>query len=254
MEQRATGFVEACDRLTELKLAAELRCAGIRIRGKQIKLRWPTKRRLAREIERAEKHRQAWSEDLDPAVGATKRRLLLALEVVEDPDSDSRIEDAAAMRRRLPKLLGTLAAMDAAYEGTRELREALRSIEALWAHVERHGKNKPYIAAVEAAAARLHRAIGATILAMSGAEYPFDHARGHATLVEVIGIEVPSEHEHPLLLAEVASELMERFFDVYYRVLAELAAIAEAAEASLGLGPLGEEAEARPEESPKQAV
>jgi Zn-dependent protease with chaperone function len=249
-EQTAERYMKAIDKLHEVRVARDLVGAGIKVRPGSLGVPKATSEALREAIRQAEAARESVALSLEPGLAAARRRLVCALRLLYVSGVDKRLPEAAAYRQRIPALLLTLAALRDCREPLRELRLDLRSLITLIMNARGQDRNELFFPRLRDCAERVQRHLGSVIGTLSATEYPYEHSRGVVSIAEVLRTGVPANADYPVELAQNAEATIDGMFRLYFRVLSELAAMAEKVETLLKLPPI--KAPAKPDASKKK--
>lgn len=250
-EQTAERYMKAIDKLYEVRVARDLVGAGIKVRPRDLGLPKATSETLREAIKQADAARESITTSLEPGVAAARRRLVCALRLLYVSGIDKRLPEAAACRKRIPALLQTLGAMRDCRDPLRELRLDLRSLVVLIMNAKGQERNDLFYPRVRDCAQRVQRHLASVTANLSATDYPYEHNRGTVSIAEFLRTGVPANADYPVELAENAEATIDGMFRLYFRVLSELAAMAEKVETLLKLPPI--KAPAKPEDPRKKA-
>ena len=192
----------------------------------------------------------AAEQTLKDALAPAMRRLELALSIhlgrqqraaaraasADDAAGEYEIEDAS--RGSMQVLLDALGRMRAVQPAIDELRLKYHEQAALLAHVEPMENRQLLIQAVLSCTRRQHVLLLSELLAaFRDVAYPYEHAEGRVTLARFLLPHVlgPDQVDETQAAAENA---LEAYYDLYLRMMCDLAGVAEGVEADLGLPPL----------------
>jgi Zn-dependent protease with chaperone function len=146
----------------------------------------------------------------------------------------------AEQRGKAEKLFDPIAALAEALPELRKLRDEFAEIGAHLELLQEFPKNQELISAITTRVPGVAKQIAVLCQCVEGRAYPFDHADGEVTLR---AFAFPS----PLPIAEdvagvinLTGPIINKLYTIYARGMADLAVIAEQAEATQGLAPLTE--------------
>ena len=165
------------------------------------------------------------------------RRLLLALILLDAPQTGGRVPEPAARRDEIARYLACAVALKDAFPRLFELRETRTELEILVQQIKPKTEDPRLFAALRERLGTLQDRLKEVHRIVRPQAYPFDHAKSDTTLAQYAIPSMPAGDDFQGLMT--ASELaLTRLHEVYDRLLGRLASIAELVETALGLPPL----------------
>lgn len=236
-EQAGERYKKVIEKLIAVRVGRDLVGAGLKP-PREAGVARPTSEAMREAVKQAEQARESIAMSLEPGLAAARRRLICALQLLYVKGIDKRLPQAAAYRQRIPALLLALGAMRDCRDKTRELRIDLMALITLIMRARGQERNELFYPRVREVAQRVERSLASVIAAMHASEYPYEHSRGTVSIAEVLRTGVPANADYPVELAENAEATLDGLYRLYFRMLSELAAMAEQVESLLKLEPI----------------
>ena len=185
-------------------------------------------------------------DEYDTTIG---RRLEAAFQLLRDPETRTRIERSEQLVPEQAKLVRVLNVMGRACQYSQQLNEELIILNGFLESVEGNEHNSEIEKAIKECAREAISQLRWGLKVLSDEEYPFAHGDTEMTLGKFVLAKFP-ELEDIGDVYGASHEYLDKFALLYFRVMAKLAAIAEAVEAAEGLPPMLDAIidSARPEE------
>lgn len=177
---------------------------------------------------------------------AVKLRLEAAFQLLYDPDTQSRIERGEQFMSEQVALTRVLNTMGEAFGYSQQLQEELIILTGLLASAEGNEHNPEIAKAIRGCTREALDQMRWGLKTLSEEDYPFTQGDTETTVAEFLLAKFP-EAEDIAGVQRASCEYLDKFFLLYFRVLARLAAIAEAVEAAQGLQPMVDAIIARPQ-------
>lgn len=232
--RRLLRYQSACEQLILALKARALLQAKITIRCQDFGLPRGDEATAEQGVARAQERLQAAANQLAPLEAAFGTRAMSALQLLRFPDTAQRVEDAPAMREEVRTVFRPLAQLGGLFETTAEVRNLRAVIGILGANL---GNAVDADATpLRASAQELEHRLGRMMDQLSGTPYPFDHNDAAVTLQTYVFPQAPLADIGQLY--ELSETVLDRFFEVYFRLWGRLARIGERLEAAVGLEPL----------------
>ncbi|MBK7403223.1 MAG: hypothetical protein IPJ41_00980 [Phycisphaerales bacterium] len=155
-------------------------------------------------------------------------RLRLALSLVLHTAMDRRMGDAPQLRERIARLVPLLQQLEHSHGAVLGLQQTILAIEAVSDGLRRESRQPAvtrFLALVDQARGRLHE----LRLPFLDTPYPFDHARGEVSVGAYLLDREPAPTD-PRAVYAAAIGCVESFSSLHFRILSELAQIAERVE------------------------
>lgn len=189
---------------------------------------------------------------LDEAIGKSLRRMMLALALRRQeqpkpaptpvaPENDSgEYELATESATGGDRLLETLRGMAAVASQVEELRVLVVQLAVLFSRVQPQENPQDLVNAILSLAARVHRLLAAIHADLRPLPYPYEHVEHNVTVSAFLLRHGVPAADNPGDIGGCAEALIEGYYDLYVRLLADLSAAAEEVETSLGFDSLPE--------------
>lgn len=169
------------------------------------------------------------------------QRLMSALSPLADPDTVARLDDGERWSRRVPRLLQAVAEINGSFRSLLELRDRHAVLATLRSIETRKPEDKRLL--LELYERDVDTLYPPIVALYKGLESALDLFHISGCDIGLMAHGVANDY------FDLASDVLRRIYDVYFRSLAELATIAEQVEAAAGFDPLedrGPFPEARP--------
>jgi hypothetical protein len=180
---------------------------------------------------------------LDPQLTAFEtaagERLLGALGLLRLPEIAGKVEDAPAVLREVETLLPVTVHVGRQLPDLLALRNDQQSLMVLFANIKGNEENASLIAAVRSTARNMQRKLRSIQGSLGDVAYPFEHGRGKVTIKEFALRHVPLDDDIGEI-ARTSDEVLDRLFNLYFRLVGRLTLAAEKVETAAGLEPLAD--------------
>jgi hypothetical protein len=227
---------EAADSVVlDMRAAEGVRASGLRVIATRFHLNSPVPEAIAqRREEHAEKLRVAGA-SLDRAAHPVGTRLEAGLSILFIRGADGKIDGAEEKRRRVVALVRMNRALARGLSLADELRILLTTMVAVSKAPATDKERAKTAEAMKRLAKDVHGKLD-ELRSATGVPYPFEHA-SEVTLGVYLVPTLPAEQDIGACYT-AADEALGRIYPLYYRTMAELGEIAEAAESALKMKPL----------------
>lgn len=165
------------------------------------------------------------------------RRLGLALVLLDAAQVRSRVPEAEAWRKEVPRLLVCSGFLTGKLQRLYELRAARAVLEILVAQIKPDRERPRLIEAILNKLADLQERLKELHRELRNQPYPFDHGKEGTNLAQFAIPTMPAANDYNGLVG-VSGYALDRLHEVYDRLLGRLALMAEKVEDSLGMPPL----------------
>lgn len=173
---------------------------------------------------------------LDRALKYLMHRLRLSLEIAltqfPTPAEETYDLSDAGSANPVQVRMEILSAMGSVFGHIDALRQRFLCLDGQLTHVEELGRNQHYVALVKASLGESVRAIDAVRNAFTGLPYPY--ANGSISLSEHLVPNRPTDSD-PAGVMAASETLLQRYYELYERIMGDLAEKGLAIEAELGL-------------------
>jgi Zn-dependent protease with chaperone function len=212
--------------------------AGYGIRPEDFGLRGATTDEAGGVLERASAEARAAAGENGEYGSAVRRRLELALRLIQHPQARTRLEDVDAALAEIRGLVAVLAALRPVFDRIEEPRRAVASLSVLLHAVQNNEATDTVGGCIRSLSEEL---VGwlEHLRRQCNVRHPFDGGHEITTVADHLVEELPSADE----VGEVhrhSSEAMDRLYSLYHRALASLIGVAARVEGALGMPPLPE--------------
>lgn len=233
----AKDLNQADDALADAGCATAILDGGLRLIATRYHLPAATRDAIAARVREAEAARDRALAVVEPFNADTLARLQASLSILLVPGAEKKIDKLNEKRSRLKALAAANHAVGAVMKDAHTLRQAAANIEAVFKSVITERDRQPVAAAAKkwtreavTLIERLHAGLDTTA-------FPFAKDELTVTIAGAI-LESWPDVESSKEVYAVAQAMVGGVVTIYYRVLAELAALAEEAEDAIGLKPL----------------
>lgn len=230
-------YQKSFGRMLSVRQAEAMRDAGFKVQPKEFDLPGAD----ASAIQRA---RDTWSLRLQTAeveLGPRERvcgsRLLTALGLLHREPVASSVDPGGDLRAQVPRLLETAALVGGLFKPLREIHALRAEAVILAAQLESHEQDPQLQTKLHELEERLMKQLTLLHRLLAGVDYPFDHADPTVTL-QTYAFPAPPAGLRLFELYNLCEPLLERLYEVYFRVLGRLAYVAEKVESAVGLEPM----------------
>lgn len=228
---RAADARKKFGRGEELRLnalcAENLLKAELRIRAAAYDLPSPTLEGVEQVRASAQNLQDETRGELETIESVLRERLEAALDGVLDPVKAKRVDD----------LVAALGVLGEVYPTLDEIREIMVGQEALFANLAGQERYNALNAIIDMELLSVRRLLKTVHAALLSASYPYEHVHGEVSLSEVLVGTIPPLHDWRGIYA-TAKLLVDGYYDVYARLMRELAKFAEEAEANVDMKPI----------------
>ncbi len=187
--------------------------------------------------ENAERSLLSAEESMEEFEATAGNRLLAGLQLMGDPQLQTRVPNAAALFKDACDLLPVAGSMSGLTNELRDIRKRQVSLTALLSQLERYESHQELINAILAESNEVTQLLTQFKSSLGSLPYPFDHYDPNMKLAEFLIPHVPSNQQVGAV-HDVADGLTDRFLELQVRISARLAEIACQVEAAVGLKPL----------------
>jgi len=232
--RRLARYKKAYEQLILASQARALLQAGLTIRCQDFGLPRGDEATAEQGIARAYERLKATASQLAPLEAAFGVRVMSALQLLRFPPTPQRADDARAWLEEARTLFRPLALLGGLFDALAEIRPSRMVMGILGAHLAEGVAADP--TPLRLVAEELERQLEELRNQLAGPPYPFDHTDADVTLQTFIFPAAPQSDMGELY--ELSETVLDRFFDVYFRLWGRLAWIGERLEAAQGLEPL----------------
>jgi hypothetical protein len=162
---------------------------------------------------------------LDPFLNALGQRVILALRLSQTTDYPAPAKNTADMA-------ALIAAVGEQIPRAHEIGSQLNAFAALAQNRQNHSRPAQVDEVLAELVQRFQSFVNPMQERLKAFPYPFPHARGQLTVAEYACFEKPADHEWGRAYQD-ANAHVERLFALHYRLIGQILAIADAAEAGL---------------------
>jgi Zn-dependent protease with chaperone function len=230
-------YQKAFFRLISVRQAEALLEAGFKVQPGDFALPGSDPGAIRRARETTGARLRTADEDLSPHERACGTRLLSALQLLEDGSVAAQADPAGELRAQLPRLLETASLLGALFRQLRDLHATRAEVAVLVRQLEEHQQSPKLQEGLRSREERLKAQLNSLHGLLAGVAYPFDHADSTVTL-QSYAFMTPPDGQRLFDLYALSDQVLDRLYEVYYRLLGRLAWTAERAEAAVGLEPL----------------
>ena len=173
---------------------------------------------------------------------AARSRLSLALHLLNAQEIFLKLEDGDNLKQEAVKLQESLGAFHGVMDSLFDLRKDFVATAILFENAQGNEENKVFVAKLKSRAWSVRAGLGKISQALSGVPYPFKHAKKNVSIGDFAVGSLPPEGDLGAIYY-AGQEALDKLFGLYYRVVGQLALIAEKVEATVGLPALPEPVE-----------
>jgi hypothetical protein len=167
------------------------------------------------------------------------QRLFAALQLLHVPSLEKKLAQAPAWRQEIANLLPALKTLNEQVEATAKAARMLEALEQLLNQVIADRKNLDLFDRLSKQMREAEDRISQIRLALSAADYPFEHAKLRLSIGAFVLPDLP-ESDNPVAIYHALGNLVNAVYRLRARVVGRLCVIAEQVESALGLKPLAE--------------
>ena len=171
------------------------------------------------------------------ALRDSQNRLIAALQLLHVPKVMQKLANPVELQQRCRAMLTALVALESVWPTVTDLMEVGSALEMLLDLVEStevdHQLYQQVISVNQEAIQRIEWIRGQLTMQV----YPFEHARGKISIGDYALSQIPPKDNIGEVLG-AAAEMLDKLNNLYYRVIAYLASIAESVETVFGFQPL----------------
>jgi Zn-dependent protease with chaperone function len=237
MVRAGERYQKAFRRMVSVRQAEVVIGAGFKVQPKEFDLPGADEGAVRRAGETTRLRLKAADDELTPHERACAARLAASLGLLQDPDLAARVDPDGEIRSEAPRLLETASLLGGLFKSLRELHVVRAQVAALVPRLEGNEKSEALQASLRTRETKLKTLLTTFHQLLDGVAYPFDHADAGVTLQGYLFLADPSRLGL-VDLYSLSEHLLERIYEVYYRVMARLAHAAEKLEEAVGLEPL----------------
>ncbi len=235
--QKSRRYEVADERVHELRMLQIILNAGFLFNPAEYRLPEPTPFAVQNALTQAERERQHSRQMFQESLKDAQNRLVAALQLLHVPQVAQRIPKAAEIQARCRTLLTTQVALEEVWPMVTDLTEVGRALAILLDIVQSTEVDYQLYQQVMAVKSDTLQRIQWIRGQLATKPYPFDHARGKVSIADYALHNVPLEDELGQVL-DAAIELPDNLYNLYYRMIAHLASMAESVETAFGYEPL----------------
>jgi Zn-dependent protease with chaperone function len=237
MVRAGERYQKAFHRMISVRQAEVVIGAGFKVQPRDFDLPGADEGAVRRAGETTRLRLKTADDEVTPHERVCAARLAAALGLLQDPDVAARVDPEGEIRSAAPHLLETAVLLGGLFKTLRELHVVRAQVAALVPRFEGNEQSEALQASLRTREAKLKTLLTTLHQLLDGVAYPFDHADAGVTLQ---GYVFPADPARLGLvdLYSLSDHLLERVYEVYYRVMARLAHAAEKLEEAVGLEPL----------------
>jgi hypothetical protein len=233
----AEAVAPLAERETRLERALAAIDAGIKVRPKHVDLK-SAKRPAVREALDAVRAELAEARrPIERCHGQIARRVAVGLALLDTPQLTARLANAEKLIRRRDRFLDRLDALHRVHRLVVKLQSQTLKLETLLHHLKRMKHDPSFVEHVLGVTKNLHDQLFDLTRRLQEAAYPFPHQERGVSIGRYLTPELPPAKAVGEVY-EVALETIDRYRRLYYRLLASVMQMSEAAEKAVGLEPL----------------
>jgi len=221
----------------DAEIAAALLRAGVTPRADQFRLPMQNANQLSQVRESLAQRYLPLEAQLKPFEEASRQRLRAALQLACLPEVASRIPAGPTVPGKIARILPALQLVASQTDRMRTLRNVLAGLAGLIELLEARRKNQTFVDGILHQSSQVHACLVEIRNALAAGAYPFEHAKGPCSLADYILPALP-DSEDLAAVFHAAGEVVQTLPDLYFRMMGELARVAEQVESLLGLAPL----------------
>ncbi len=184
---------------------------------------------------------------------AARSRLALALHLLNAQEIFLKLEDGDNLKQEAVKLQESLGAFHGVMDSLFDLRKDFVATASLFENAQGNEENKVFVAKLKSRAWSVRAGLDKISQALSGVPYPFKHAKKNVSIGDFAVGSLPPEGDLGAIYY-AGQEALDKLFGLYYRVVGQLALIAEKVEATVGLPALPEPVEEQPDSTEDRVV
>lgn len=233
-------YQKSFSRMLAVRQAEAMRDAGFKVQPKDFDFPGADASAVQRARDTWSLRLQTAEAELAPRERVCGTRLLTALGLLHAEDTAAvaaQVDPGGELRAQVPRLLETAALLGGLFKPLREVHALRAEVVILGAQLDDHEQDPQLQTRLRELEERLMKQLALLHRMLAGVDYPFDHADPDATL-QTYAFPAPPAGLRLFDLYNLCEPVLERLYEVYFRVLGRLASVAEAVESAVGLEPL----------------
>ena len=235
--QAMRTWQEAEVRWHNARCALNLMRSELRVRAEDFELPKADRSHVEQVRQQAEGDRLSAMAQMDDFRCAAIGRLAAALRLIYDDAVGAHFKHIDEVRQRIGQLTGALAALESNWTRLLDLRDQYNIFALLMQNLEGNERNEVLINRILSRSEHITKAMRDIRIHLTAVPYPYKHATEAVSLGDYAAPKVSEAKSVGEVYVE-ADHMIQQLSTLYYRLMADLASVAEKVETAIGLPPL----------------
>lgn len=170
---------------------------------------------------------------------AVTERIRSGLRLLGEPEIAAKIDDVAALREEVARLLKVHGLLVELFPQLMEYRRTGAAMQILTGQLQAHRDKASLVGMIKSHMIRLHNQLGDIFKRLVLVKYPFEHGQADISIADYLVPKLPTDDDLAALL-ESYSAMMDKVPALYLKLTSRLSKISEQVEAALGLPPMAD--------------